>query len=103
MSVTGQHQVPRRNTERCGARWCDTEYCAACPPHCVNCHRNDHQACFQCGECMPTVADWSMYSSPSDLGTRRVRYGEMRIDQKYCSNACRQKAYRVRASMMGES
>lgn len=53
-------------------------------PHCITCHSPDHNACRQCGRCLP---EWAPRREWSDAG---------RIDRRYCSSACRQKAYRQR-------
>jgi len=53
-------------------------------PHCATCHSKDHNACRQCGRCF---AKWSPWESEGG-----------RIDRSYCSNACRQRAYRQRVA-----
>ena len=56
--------------------------------HCTQCHSKDHSACLQCGRC-----------DPKEIDARR-RYKshiQYRADRLYCSNSCRQKAYRRRA------
>lgn len=56
-------------------------------PHCATCHSNNHNACRGCGKCLPD----------SFPGFHRWR-GGCRSDKRYCSNACRQRAYRRRES-----
>lgn len=56
--------------------------------HCSNCHENaHHRVCRGCGRCIDflTVMRWH-----SKWGLRGGR--------RYCTNACRQKAYRQRAA-----
>lgn len=77
----------------CNARYCRGGYWAGDIPHCTTCHRNDHNACVQCGACMPARADWGLYKDRRDIV--RVTYG-VRADKLYCSNSCRQRAYRRR-------
>ena len=52
--------------------------------HCHSCHSDRHRACMECGACLP----------PSG-GMSHGRC-ETRVDRDYCSNACRQRAYRKR-------
>jgi hypothetical protein len=54
-------------------------------PHCCRCHVPTHSACKGCGTCLP---DSRRYTS------RAVT----RVDREYCSNACRQRAYRRRTT-----
>lgn len=54
-------------------------------PHCTTCHSYRHNACQECGACLP---DWRMW--------KPWRERAQRLDAQYCSNACRQKAYRKR-------
>jgi ferredoxin len=68
--------------------------------HCVTCHSNDHNACDECGACL----------GASGLGNRRWFGGEYmgggcetRSDRYFCSNACRQRAYRRRRSEAAEA
>ena len=49
---------------------------------------------------MPAVADWTMYHERRDIVHALPG---LRIDQKYCSNACRQKAYRARKSAIADT
>lgn len=52
--------------------------------HCVHCHGEaHHRACRTCGRCM----DWRV------LRRWGSKWG-LRGGRRYCSNACRQKAYR---------
>jgi hypothetical protein len=44
--------------------------------HCWVCHHNDHNTCEGCGRCI----------------------GKSRSDRRYCSDACRQRAYRLRVA-----
>lgn len=54
--------------------------------HCCSCQsRGDHNSCLTCGKCLPR---WI------PIGSRY--FGGVRLDARYCSNACRQKAYRQR-------
>lgn len=55
--------------------------------HCLTCHSDRHNACVDCGACLP---DWA----PSFGKLPWERY--QRRDARYCSNACRQRAYRKR-------
>ena len=48
-------------------------------PHCPICHAPNHVACHECGD---------------DL--RYASQAVTRVDRSYCSNACRQRAYRRR-------
>jgi hypothetical protein len=57
--------------------------------HCTKCHRREHNACIECGKCMPKVPYY-------DKWERRTYLVEARTSNLYCSNACRQKAYRRR-------
>jgi hypothetical protein len=45
--------------------------------HCKTCHADDHNACSQCGGCMPA---------------------KNRLDRKYCSSTCRVRAHKWRKS-----
>lgn len=62
--------------------------------HCITCHEYQHSACRGCGVCLPKSRSWV------DGRTRGARY-----DRVFCSNACRQKAYRAkrRAASVNES
>ncbi len=97
--------VRRRLKEQVAARWADRERYAwdTCPScnerwvsvHCASCHSTDHNACEECGVCLGAsgVGNWAY------LGN--VKYGpgvETRRDRAYCSNACRQRAYRARGA-----
>ena len=55
--------------------------------HCLTCHSRNHNACVGCGACLP---DWSPLPPLFPDEPRR------RLDARYCSNACRQRAYRKR-------
>lgn len=55
--------------------------------HCTACHAHSHQACEACGQCLP---EWRSRKQYSDRGRRG--------DRRYCSNACRQRAYRLRGA-----
>ena len=59
-------------------------------PHCVVCHSHDHRACMECGACLfASFRDW--------CATRTIRRAyQLRRDRRYCSSACRQRAYRER-------
>jgi len=55
-------------------------------PHCSTCHSGEHNACQGCGKCLPKFrAFW--------------RSEAARIDRRFCSNVCRQKAYRARQAV----
>lgn len=41
-------------------------------PHCRTCHRDDHQACWTCGTCLPRCSRW---------------------DRRFCSSTCRVKGH----------
>jgi hypothetical protein len=58
-------------------------------PHCVTCHGEWHFACEGCGACLP---EWIPPGIPKWTATGRGN----RIDRRYCSPACRQRAYRKR-------
>jgi hypothetical protein len=60
--------------------------------HCLSCHESGHVACAGCGKCMP----------PWMLGRRSFGIAGSRHDQRHCSNACRQRAYRTRRAASGE-
>jgi hypothetical protein len=51
-----------------------TEFYGVRGTHCTTCHSRHHNACEACGECM----------------------FDQRADARYCSGACRQRAYRER-------
>ena len=51
--------------------------------HCTTCHSGEHNACQGCGACL---SRWAPVA------------GFVRSDKRYCSNACRQRAYRRRAA-----
>jgi hypothetical protein len=53
-------------------------------PHCCTCRNRDHNSCVGCGACLPSWRRWK--------GGQRSQ----RLDARYCSNACRQRAYRRR-------
>ena len=96
MSVTPQPPWSSRNAGTCnetgGQGVCATRIFNF--PHCTTCHSEEHNACLECGKCMGTVADWVFYSDWRDLP--HIRRGETRSDRFYCSDACRQRAYRKR-------
>jgi hypothetical protein len=59
--------------------------------HCTTCHSRDHDACEACGACLDD------YDTGVDTPTGYLRtYKNYRRDTRYCSNACRQRAYRQR-------
>jgi hypothetical protein len=51
-------------------------------PHCPTCHTPTHVWCHECGDSLEELRDGSQ--------------GVTRVDRCYCSNACRQRAYRRR-------
>lgn len=55
--------------------------------HCITCHSRRHSACTTCGSCLP---EWAPIRKWPD-GRPCPRW-----DKRYCSPACRQKAYRRR-------
>jgi ferredoxin len=57
-------------------------------PRCARCHGLFHKACAECGACM----DAAGYPWERDYGS----LNDTRADRAYCSNACRQRAYRRR-------
>jgi hypothetical protein len=55
-------------------------------PHCCTCRTHgDHNSCLTCGKCL---SRWIPFGSRF--------YGGARLDKRYCSDACRQRAYRKR-------
>jgi hypothetical protein len=54
-------------------------------PHCFTCHSSDHNACIVCQRCIATGRRFGEW-----------HYRQHRVDRLYCSNACRQRAYRQR-------
>ena len=72
----------------------ESDYCPGChkriwTQHCTTCHSNDHSACLECGKCVPKVPYY-------DRETGNTFPINPRPNNQYCSNACRQKAYRKR-------
>jgi hypothetical protein len=68
----------------CAERWGGQRDCENRngSPHCPTCHLSAHAWCHECG-----------------LGLADLRYNSQavtRVDRSYCSNACRQRAYRQR-------
>jgi hypothetical protein len=59
--------------------------------HCLTCHGRWHNACLVCGACLP---DWKPTGIPDWPWEERRR-----SDARYCSNACRQRAYRKRKAV----
>lgn len=58
-------------------------------PHCATCHAWTHYACDQCGGCLPDLGD-GLRASYNGVK------GQAYANRRYCSNACRQRAYRAR-------
>jgi hypothetical protein len=88
-AVTPSHPQASRNADpygpRCGAsqpiaRLIDGYLWST--PHCTSCHEEGHNACRACGGCLAQSGD--------------LYFNGTRIDRAYCSNACRQRAYRER-------
>jgi len=65
-------------------------------PHCRTCHQDGHAGCSRCGACMAASGRGSRL--------RSEQYGvdATRADRSYCSNACRQEAYRRRRRERGQ-
>jgi hypothetical protein len=59
--------------------------------HCTTCHSRDHNACEGCGECLGAYDT----GVPNPSGYLRT-WKNYRRDKRYCSGACRQRAYRRR-------
>lgn len=60
-------------------------------PHCSSCHSDRHNACVVCGQCLPP---WR-----PGVGPHWEKLEAARIDARYCSSACRQRAYRRRRGL----
>lgn len=61
--------------------WCDVGAMPDYHEHCAACHSDWHSSCRGCVTCMTTLSN---------------RRGTVRSDRRYCSSACRQRAYRNR-------
>ena len=81
-----------RNAEGPGCTQCDRLDKLGLPlsrrfgerPHCSTCHADTHLACVECGACMG-----------KKFNGYYTRYYH-RLDRRYCSPTCRQKAYQYR-------
>jgi MYND finger len=57
--------------------------------HCTSCHSPTHNACAGCGACLGKRLTGYSNDDFHD-------YVNYRVDRTYCSNACKQRAYRKR-------
>jgi hypothetical protein len=65
--------------------------CNAQPGPCPDCgNTRTHNRCLQCGTCLPPSGPFS-HRHARHYGTEATR-----ANRRYCSNACRQAAYRQR-------
>jgi hypothetical protein len=58
--------------------------------HCTTCH-GPHNACADCGACLG-----ERYTGEYSALNHYSEYVNYRVDRAYCSNACKQRAYRKR-------
>jgi hypothetical protein len=69
---------------------CETGWIGAAWPHCATCHSDSHNACVECGKCLPRCGRGSR-SSGRWRGTPFVRG-----DRLYCGDECSRKAEAAR-------
>jgi hypothetical protein len=104
---TTHHEVSdatRNDCESCERRVWEYDW------HCQRCHADTHNSCAWCGGCMPDNVRTGpyrnmlrpkrhrrtrRYCSTTCRGCGEVLDGK-RSDARYCSPACRQRAYRAR-------